>query len=194
MIILGLTGSIGMGKSTTSKMFSACGVPVYDADQTVHDLYEGDLLPILEAAFPGVRFDGKIDRQRLSAKVVGNSAAMKKLESIVHPAVRLKEQTFLKTHKEAGVPLVVLDIPLLFETGGDKRVDKIIVVTAPTSIQQERVLARPDMTLEKFEKILSHQMQDAEKRERADFIIDTSLGMEAAHKAVVQIIKTVKSA
>ncbi|MEP3524297.1 MAG: dephospho-CoA kinase [Hyphomicrobiales bacterium] len=194
MIILGLTGSIGMGKSTTAQMFRACGVPVYDADQTVHDLYEGELLPVLEAAFPGVTIEGKIDRQRLSAKVVGNSAAMKKLESIVHPAVRLKEHAFLKTHKEANTRLVILDIPLLFETGGDERVDKIIVVTAPASIQRERVLSRPDMTLEKFEKILSRQMQDGEKRERADFIIDTSLGMEAAHEAVVQIIETVKSA
>ncbi|MEP6355653.1 MAG: dephospho-CoA kinase [Hyphomicrobiales bacterium] len=194
MIILGLTGSIGMGKSTTAQMFRACGVPVYDADQTVHDLYEGELLPVLEAAFPGVIIEGKIERQRLSAKVVGNSAAMKKLESIVHPAVRLKEHAFLKTHKEANTRLVILDIPLLFETGGDERVDKIIVVTAPASIQRERVLSRPDMTLEKFEKILSRQMQDGEKRERADFIIDTSLGMEAAHEAVVQIIETVKSA
>lgn len=194
MIILGLTGSIGMGKSTTADMFRACGVPVYDADQAVHDLYEGELVPALEAAFPGVSVEGKIDRLRLSTKVVGNSIAMKKLETIVHPAVRLKENIFLENQKQAGAKLVVLDIPLLFETGGDQRVDKIVVVTAPSDVQKARVLSRSQMTLEKFEKILQRQMPDEEKRQRSDFIIDTGQGMEAAKNAVVQIIETIKSA
>lgn len=194
MIIVGLTGSIGMGKSTTADMFRAYGVPVYDADQVVHDLYEGELVAALEAAFPGVSVEGKIDRLRLSTKVFGNSAAMKKLETIVHPAVRLKENVFLENQKRTGAELVVLDIPLLFETGGDQRVDKIVVVTAPADVQKARVLSRSQMTLEKFEKILERQIPDDEKRHRADFIIDTGLGMEAAENAVVRIIETIKSA
>ena len=194
MIILGLTGSIGMGKSTTADMFRALDVPVYDADQAVHDLYESTLVPILEAAFPGVSEEGKIDRQRLSTKVVGNSAAMKKLESIVHPFVRSKKEAFLSTHKQAGAAIVVLDIPLLFETGGSEHVNKIVVVTASKDIQRERVLSRPEMTLDKFEKIRARQMPDEEKRARADFVIDTGLGMKAAREAVLQIIETIKSA
>lgn len=194
MIILGLTGSIGMGKSTTADMFRNEGIPVHDADQTVHDLYQGELVPVLEAAFPGVSVSGKIDRKLLSKRVIEDSKAMKKLEGIVHPAVRKKEEAFLKGQKEKSAPLVLVDIPLLFETGGEERVDKVVVVTAPAHIQRERVLSRAGMTEEKFANILSHQMPDEEKRKRADFIIDTSLGMEAARDKVVQIIEAIKSA
>ena len=194
MIILGLTGSIGMGKSTTADMFRNEGIPVHDADHTVHDLYQGELVPVLEAAFPGVSVSGKIDRKLLSKRVIEDSKAMKKLEGIVHPAVRKKEEAFLKGQKEKSAPLVLVDIPLLFETGGEERVDKVVVVTAPAHIQRERVLSRAGMTEEKFANILSHQMPDEEKRKRADFIIDTSLGMEAARDKVVQIIEAIKSA
>lgn len=194
MIILGLTGSIGMGKTTTAAMFRAQGAPVHDADQTVHDLYQGELVAELEKAFPGVSVDGKIDRKRLSAKVVGNASAMDQLEAIVHPAVRSKEEKFLKDQRSKDVPLVLLDIPLLFEAGGHARVDKIAVVTAPAHIQRARVLSRPGMSVEKFENILSHQMPDEEKQKRADFIIDTSLGMEEARQSVLNIIETIKSA
>jgi len=193
MIILGLTGSIGMGKSTTTQMFRDLGIPVYDADASVHALYEGDLVPILEKAFPGVSVNGKIDRECLSKKVIGDRNALVHLEKIVHPAVREREEAFLKQHYEAGSDLVVLDIPLLFETGGDKRVDKIAVVSAPPAIQRERVLKRPDMDVDKFEKILARQMSDAEKRARADFIIDTSKGLDEARAQVMKVVGAIRS-
>lgn len=193
MIILGLTGSIGMGKSTTAQMFRDLGIPVYDADASVHALYEGDLVPILEKAFPGVSVNGKIDRECLSKKVIGDRNALVHLEKIVHPAVREREEAFLKQHYEAGSDLVVLDIPLLFETGGDKRVDKIAVVSAPPAIQRERVLKRPDMDVDKFEKILARQMSDAEKRARADFIIDTSKGLDEARAQVMKVVGAIRS-
>lgn len=193
MIVLGLTGSIGMGKSTTAQMFRDLGIPVYDADASVHALYEGALVPILEKAFPGVSVNGKIDRERLSKKVVGDRNALARLEGIVHPAVREREEAFLKQHYEAGDDLVVLDIPLLFETGGDKRVDKIAVVSAPPAIQRERVLKRPDMDVDKFEKILARQMSDAEKRARADFIIDTSKGLDEARAQVMKVVGAIRS-
>jgi len=193
MIILGLTGSIGMGKSTTTQMFRDLGIPVYDADASVHALYEGDLVPILEKAFPGVSVKGKIDRECLSKKVIGDRNALVHLEKIVHPAVREREEAFLKQHYEAGSDLVVLDIPLLFETGGDKRVDKIAVVSAPPAIQRERVLKRPDMDVDKFEKILARQMSDAEKRARADFIIDTSKGLDEARAQVMKVVGAIRS-
>ena len=187
MIILGLTGSIGMGKSTTANMFREMGVPVHDADATVHELYEDELVGPLEAEFPGVAKNGAIDRAVLSKYVVGNEAAMKKLEALVHPAVHQREKAFLYRAEQDGVPLVVLDNPLLFEMGRSERVDKILVVTAPEAVQRERVLARPDMTVEKFEAILARQMPDSEKRKQSDFIIDTSLGLEAAKDAVSKI-------
>lgn len=192
MIILGLTGSIGMGKSTTADMFRALDVPVHDADATVHDLYENELVGALEKAFPGIVVKGAIDRALLSRKVVGNNDAMKKLEAIVHPAVHAREKIFLENAKKQDLPLVVLDIPLLFETGGDQRVDKVAVVTAPAHIQRKRVLARDGMSEEKFQQILSRQLPDAEKRSRADFIIDTSHGLEAARSAVADIVNTLR--
>ncbi len=186
MLVLGLTGSIGMGKSTTSAMFQAEGVPVYDSDAAVHALYAagGAAVAPVEAAFPGVVVDGAIDRARLSARVVGNSEALAKLEAIVHPLVGAHRIGFFEKAEAEGHEIVVLDIPLLFETGGEKKVDKVVVVSAPADVQRARVLARPEMTPEKFEAILARQIPDAEKRARADFVIDTGQGLEAAHQQV----------
>lgn len=188
MIVLGLTGSIGMGKSTTAQMFRDEGVPVHDSDEAVHRLYAGPAARTIEAAFPGVVVDGIVDRKKLGARVLDDPAAMKLLEAIVHPLVREDASSFVARHFDDGAPLVVLDIPLLFETGGRDRVKKVVVVTAQAEIQRERVLSRPGMTPEKFEAILAKQMPDAEKRRRADFIIDTGQGMEAARAAVRRII------
>jgi dephospho-CoA kinase len=190
MIVLGLTGSIGMGKSTTAKMFADAGVPVHDSDETVHRLYAGKAAPLVEAAFPGTVKDGVVDRTLLARQVLGDAEALKKIEAIIHPLVRADADAFLARHRAAGVPLAVLDIPLLFETGGRNRVDKVAVVTAPADIQRERVLARPGMTEEKFASILAKQVPDAEKRRLADFIIDTGQGLEVAKKSVEEIIAT----
>ena len=188
MIVLGLTGSIGMGKSTTARMFAEEGVPVHDSDAAVHRLYAGEAVPAVEALFPGTTADGKVDRERLARAVVGREESLKKLESLIHPMVRRDADRFVEEERRKGTPLVVLDIPLLFETGGTSRVDKVLVVTAPLEVQRERVLARTGMTEQKFSSILSRQVPDAEKRRRADFIIDTSLGMEPARRAVRDII------
>lgn len=188
MIVVGLTGSIGMGKSTTARMLADEGLPVYDADAAVHALYSGMAAPLIEEAFPGVVMDGTVDRAALGAQVVGNPEAMAKLEAIVHPLVRETEIAFLEKARKVGAPVVVLDIPLLFETGGDKRVDKTVVVTAPADVQRERVLARPGMTEERFEAIVAKQTPDAEKRMRADFIIDTSLGLGCAKTKVRDLV------
>lgn len=190
MLVLGLTGSIGMGKSTTSAMFQAEGVPVYDSDAAVHALYAagGAAVAPVEAAFPGVVVDGAIDRARLSARVVGNSEALAKLEAIVHPLVGAHRIGFFEKAEAEGHEIVVLDIPLLFETGGEKKVDKVVVVSAPADVQRARVLARPEMTPEKFEAILARQIPDAEKRARADFVIDTGQGLEAAHHQVRDLL------
>ena len=188
MIVLGLTGSIGMGKSTTAKMFADAGVPVHDSDETVHRLYSGKAAPLVEAAFPGTTDAGVVDRARLAERVLGDAAALKKLEGIVHPLVRADADAFLSSHRAAGAPLAVLDIPLLFETGGRDRVDKVVVVTASPEIQRARVLARPGMSEAKLAAILNKQVPDAEKRRQADFVIDTGSGFEAARKAVEAII------
>src|SRR3954451_8730906 len=188
MIILGLTGSIGMGKSTTAKLFAEAGVPVYDADATVHMLYEGEAVPAIEAAFPGTTVDGKVDRARLSAQVVHDPAAMKRLERIVHPMLRAYHQKFLDDAERAGAPVAVVDVPLLFETGGEKRVDAVVVVTAAPEIQRERILARDNMTAEKLDAILARQMPDAEKRQRADFVVDTSHGLEPVRHRIRDIL------
>ncbi|GAB4361402.1 MAG: dephospho-CoA kinase [Oricola sp.] len=188
MIVLGLTGSIGMGKSTTAKMFAEEGVPVHDADATVHALYSGKAVPLIEEAFPGTVRDGTVDRAELGRRVVGDPDAMRRLEAIVHPLVREAEIAFLDRARAQNCPLAVLDIPLLYETGGEDRVDYVVIVTAPPDVQRERVLARPGMTAERFEGLLAKQMPDAEKRRRADFLIDTSLGMEAARAKVRDIV------
>lgn len=188
MIVLGLTGSIGMGKSTAAKMFREAGVPVHDSDEAVHRLYAGQAAPLIEAAFPGVTRDGTVDRALLSKRVLGDAAALRTLEGIIHPLVRADADSFLAQHREAGAPLSVLDIPLLFETGGRGRVDKVVVVSAPAKQQRERVLARPGMTEEKFESILAKQVPDAEKRQLADYVVDTGSGFEVTRKAIGAII------
>ncbi|MBZ9861374.1 dephospho-CoA kinase [Mesorhizobium sp. CA12] len=188
MIVLGLTGSIGMGKSTTAKMFAEAGVPVHDSDETVHRLYSGKAAPLVEAAFPGTTQVGAVDRVKLAEKVLADPAALKRLEAIIHPLVRADADAFLAKHRAAGARLAVLDIPLLFETGGRSRVDKVVVVSASPEIQRERVLARPGMSEEKFSSILARQVPDAEKRRLADFIIDTGHGFDAARKAVEAIV------
>jgi dephospho-CoA kinase len=189
MIVLGLTGSIGMGKSTTAKLFAEAGVAVHDSDETVHRLYSGAAAPLVEAAFPGTVKQGVVDRTELAERVVGQPQAIERLETIVHPLVRADADAFLRHHRASGTPLAVLDIPLLFETGGTGRVDKIVVVTAPAAVQRGRVLSRPGMTPEKFEAILARQTPDVEKRKRADFVIDTSNGLAAARQAVRAIIR-----
>lgn len=189
MIVLGLTGSIGMGKSTTAKMFAEAGAAVYDADAAVHALYRGAAVPLIEAAFPGTTRDGMVDRKALSAKVMGDGAAMTRLEGIVHPLVRGSETAFLDGARAAGARVAVLDIPLLFETGGDARVHASVVVTAAPQVQRERVLARPNMTPESFAAILSRQMADADKRRRAHFLVDTGRGLEPARRAVLGILR-----
>jgi dephospho-CoA kinase len=192
LIILGLTGSIGMGKSTVANMFVELGVPVYDADAAVHRLYAkgGAAVAPVEAAFPGVTVAGAIDRQRLSARVVGDAAAMKRLEAIVHPLVSESRNAFLQKAEAEGAPLVVLDIPLLFETGGQNRVEKTVVVSAPAEAQHDRVLARPEMTKEKFHAILEKQTPDAEKRRLADYVIDTGGSLEETRAQVRALVES----
>jgi dephospho-CoA kinase len=189
MIILGLTGSIGMGKSTTAKLFEEAGVPVYDADASVHRLYEGEAAPAIEAAFPGSTVDGKVDRNRLSAKVVHDAAAMKQLEQIVHPMLGASRQKFFDDAERSGALVVVVDVPLLFETGGEKRVDAVVVVTTTPEIQRERILARDNMTGEKLDAILARQLPDAEKRKRADFVVDTSHGLDPVRLRIRDILE-----
>jgi dephospho-CoA kinase len=188
MIILGLTGSIGMGKSTTAKLFAEAGVPVYDADAAVHRLYEGEAVPFIEAAFPGTTVDGKVDRTRLSARVVHDPAAMKQLEQIVHPMLGASRQKFFHDAERSGAPVAVIDVPLLFETGGEKRVDAVVVVTTSPEIQRARILARDNMTGEKLDAILARQLPDAEKRKRADFVVDTSHGLDPVRAQIRDIL------
>jgi dephospho-CoA kinase len=188
MRVLGLTGSIGMGKSTTARLFAEAGVPVYDADATVHKVYEGEAAPVIEAAFPGTTSDGKVDRAKLSARVVHDSAAMKRLEEIVHPMLRAYHQKFLDDAQASGAPVAVVDVPLLFETGGDKRVDAVVVVTTSPEIQRERILARGTMSHEALDAILARQMPDAEKRKRADFLVDTSHGLDPVRARIRDIL------
>lgn len=187
MFVLGLTGSIGMGKSTTAKLFADVGVPVHDADATVHALYRGVAVPLIEEAFPGTTAGGMVDRDRLAQQVVGDPSAMKRLETIIHPLVRAAEKKFLNAAEATNAPLVVLDIPLLFETGGDQRVDAVMVVTAPPEVQRARILAREGMTSERLDALLARQMPDEEKRRRADFVVDTSHGLDPVREAIRDI-------
>jgi dephospho-CoA kinase len=188
MRVLGLTGSIGMGKSTTAKLFAEAGVPVYDADATVHMIYAGEAVPAIEAAFPGTTHDGKVDRALLSAQVVQDPVAMRRLEQIVHPMLRAYHQKFLDDAERSGAAVAVVDVPLLFETGGEQRVDAVVVVTTDQDTQRRRILARDDMTNEKLEAILNRQMPDAEKRRRADFVVDTSHGLDPVRVRIREII------
>ena len=191
MFILGLTGSIGMGKSATAKMFAEEGVPMYDADAAVHRLYEGAATPLIEAAFPGTTGGGKVDRAKLGQRVLGDKDAIARLEAIVHPLVTQSRERFIADAERSDANVAVLDIPLLFETGGDKRVDAIVVVSAPAEVQRARVLERPGMTDDKLAIILTKQMPDAEKRARADFVVDTSKGFDAARAQVREILRAV---
>jgi dephospho-CoA kinase len=188
MIILGLTGSIGMGKSTTAKLFAEAGVPVYDADAAVHLLYEGAAAPAIEAAFPGTTVGGKVDRTRLSAQVVHDPAAMRRLEAIVHPMLGASRQKFFDDAEQSGARVAVVDVPLLYETGGEKRVDAVVVVTTTPEAQRERILARDNMTGEKLDAILARQLPDAEKRKRADFVVDTSHGLDPVRLRIRDIL------
>ena len=191
MFILGLTGSIGMGKSTTAKFFAEAGVPVYDADAAVHRLYEGEASPAIEAAFPGTTANGKVDRDKLATSVLGDGAAIKRLESIVHPLVHAARERFLTETERNGAPIAVLDIPLLFETGGDKRCDAVVVVSAPAELQRQRAFERAGMNEPKLAAIMANQVPDAEKRRRADFVVDTSQGFEHARAQVRDILARV---
>ena len=193
MIVIGLTGSIGMGKTTTAAMFADEGVPVHDSDATVHALYSGRAAPLIEAAFPGTTANGVVDRTRLAAAVLGNGDALKRLEAIVHPLVRKEEERFRSENVAAGADMILLDIPLLFEAGRDKAVDAIVVVSADATIQRERVLSRPGMSEEKFAAILARQLPDAEKRERADYVVDTGKGMDDARDQVRAIIADIRA-
>ena len=188
MIVLGLTGSIGMGKSTTATLFAEAGVPVYDADATVHMLYEGEAVSAIEAAFPGTTANGKVDRSKLSARVVHDPAAIKRLEQIVHPMLGASRQKFLDDAERSGAPVAVVDVPLLFETGGEKRVDAVVVVTTAPELQRQRILARDNMTSEKLDAILARQLPDAEKRRRADFVVDTSDGLDPVRLRIRDIL------
>jgi dephospho-CoA kinase len=191
MLILGLTGSIGMGKSTTAKLFAEAGVPVYDADATVHGVYEGEAAPAIEAAFPGTTVNGRVDRTRLSERVVHDPVAMRRLEAIVHPMLRSHHQRFLEEAEKSGAPVAVVDIPLLYETGGETRVDAVVVVTTSPEVQRERILARENMTGEKLDAILARQLPDAEKRRRADFVVDTSHGLDPVRARIRDILDQV---
>ncbi|MDR3374737.1 MAG: dephospho-CoA kinase [Ancalomicrobiaceae bacterium] len=193
MIKLGLTGSIGMGKSTTAAAFRRAGVPVYDADATVHALYAGAAAPLIEAAFPGTVRDGAVVREELARQVLGQPEALARLESIVHPLVEAAEAEFVASAEAEQHPVVVLDIPLLYEIRAESRLDKVLVVSAPAEMQRERVLGRPGMSEERLGQILARQVPDEEKRRRADFIVDTSRSVEDAEaqiRAILQVLKT----
>lgn len=192
MLRIGLTGSIGMGKSTSAKLFAEAGIPLNDSDAVVHDLYAGEAAPLVDAAFPGTMKDRAVDRLELGRQLALDPDGFKRLEAIVHPLVRKRETEFLERQRAAGAEMVLLDIPLLFETGAEARVDVVVVVSADPQIQRQRVLARPGMTEERFNMILSRQTPDAEKRRRADYLIDSSQSIEAARERVLDIIADLK--
>ncbi len=191
MFVLGLTGSIGMGKSTAARFFAEAGIPVHDADGAVHRLYEGEAASAIEAAFPGTTRSGKVDRTKLAARVLEDPAAIRRLEAIIHPLVRESEVKFLAEAAGRGEPVVVLDIPLLFETGAEKRVDAVVVVSAGPQAQRDRVLGRPGMTESKLEAILAKQLPDVEKRRRAHFVVDSSGGLDSARAQVHGILRAI---
>jgi dephospho-CoA kinase len=191
MFVVGLTGSLGMGKSTTARLFAEEGVPVHDADAAVHELYGGEAVSAIERAFPGTTAGGKVDREKLGRLVLRDPSALQRLEAIVHPLVRAAEQRLLAQAEARGEKVAVVDIPLLFETGSEARFDAVVVVSAPPDLQESRVLARPGMTKEKLQAILARQMPDSEKCRRADFVVDTSRGFDAARAQVRAILDAV---
>jgi dephospho-CoA kinase len=189
MVVLGLTGSIGMGKTTTARFFAEAGVPVFDADAAVHRLYAGEAVAKIEAAFPGTTGERGVDRTKLAQAVVGDPAALARLEAIIHPLVRREELRFIAEADKAGAPVAVLDIPLLFETGRESLVDAVVVVSAPPDVQRARVLERPGMTEEKFRALMAKQTPDEEKRRRADFVVDSSGSYDSARAQVHAILR-----
>jgi dephospho-CoA kinase len=189
--ILCLTGSLGMGKSKTAEFFAEAGVPVHDSDAVVHALYEGEAVPAIERAFPGATAGGKVDRNKLAAMAVGDGAALARLEAIVHPLVAAARDSFLAQAQARGAPVVLLDIPLLFETGGERRCDAVVVVSAPAEMQRRRAFERPGMTEDKFAALVAKQTPDADKRRRADFVLDTSQGFDHARAQVRDILRRV---
>ncbi|WP_421361996.1 dephospho-CoA kinase [Agrobacterium rosae] len=193
MITIGLTGSIGMGKSTTAELFAQEGVAVCDSDAVVHKLYEEEAAPLIEDAFPGTTEAGRVNREKLGQILRQNPANFAKLEQLVHPLVRSKQDEFLERERQNGSAFALLDIPLLFETGAEKRVDVIVVVSCAPDIQRQRVLSRPGMSEEKFDMILGRQMPDEEKRKRADFIIDTGRGLDDAHVQVQAVLVALRT-
>lgn len=192
MLLIGLTGSIGMGKSTIAARFAEQGVPVIDADEVVHDLYEGEAVAPIEAAFPGTTAEGRVDRGKLSQQLMADQEGFKRLEAIVHPLVYQAERRMLQEHADSGAGLAVLEVPLLFETGGDARVDVTVVVSAPEDVQRERVLAREGMTADKFGAIRARQLAETEKRRRADFIVETHLTIPESYAQVDAIIDALR--
>jgi dephospho-CoA kinase len=188
-VILGLTGSIGMGKTTTAQFFRALDVPVFDADAVVHDLYKTEAVDLIEQAFPGTKTNDGVDRKKLGAAVIGQPEALKKLEALIHPLVQKKRQDFIKGHQDKNTPVIVLDIPLLFETKADQLCDFVIVVTAAAELQKKRVMERGTMTQDQFETILKKQMPDAEKRARANYVIETDYGLDHARQQVEDIVR-----
>jgi dephospho-CoA kinase len=193
MLIIGLTGSIAMGKSTVAKMLLENGIPMISADQIVHDLYEDEAVPILEKAFPGSTENNQVNREKLLSLLLKEDDGFKKLETLIHPLVRQKEWEFIKENKEKSSDLVAIEIPLLFETGAEKLMDVVLLASAPAEVQKQRVMARPGMTTEKFKTLLAKQMPDAEKRKKADFIVDTSCSLEETEEQLKEIIVSLKN-
>ncbi len=193
MLIIGLTGSIAMGKSTVAKMLLNNGIPMISADQIVHDLYEGEAVPLLEQAFPGSVENNQVNREKLLKLLLNETDGFKKLENLIHPLVRQKEWEFIKEHKDKGADLVAIEIPLLFETGAEKLMDSVLLASAPAEVQKQRVMARPGMTQEKFKTLLDKQMPDSEKRKKADFIVDTSCSLEETEEQLKEIIVSLKN-
>jgi len=192
MLVIGLTGGIGMGKSAAAEHFARAGVPVFNADACVHRLYEGEAVRPIEAAFPGVTRDGRVDRTLLAAKLAGSQQRLKQLEQIVHPMVVKAEIDFLREQEDRGAKLAVLEIPLLFETGADARVDVTVVLSAPPEVQRKRVLARPGMTIDRLEHLIARQLPDVEKRARADFIVDSSTSLADMHAEIDKLIESLQ--
>lgn len=193
MLIIGLTGSIAMGKSTVAKMLLDSGIPMISADQIVHDLYENEAVPLIEQAFPGSTENNQVDREKLLKNLLKDEDGFKKLESLIHPLVRQKEWEFIKEHKDKGADLVAIEIPLLFETGAEKLMDSVLLASAPAEVQKQRVMARSGMTQEKFKTLLDKQMPDSEKRKKADFIVDTSCSLEETEEQLKEIIVSLKN-
>jgi dephospho-CoA kinase len=189
--VLCLTGSLGMGKSRTASFFAEEGIPVHDSDAAVHALYAGEAAPLIESAFPGTTSAGQVDRGKLAARVVGDAAALTHLESIVHPLVAKARDAFIAEAEARGAPVILLDVPLLFETGGERHCDAVVVVSAPLDIQRRRAFERPGMTEEKFAALVGKQVPDAEKRRRADFIVDSSQSFDHARAQVRDILRAI---